>query len=118
MRLLITGIGGFVGRHMAAYAVARGATVVGINRTMRPVPGAELFVADLDSASATADAVKAAAAEAVIHLAAHTPANRPHLPLREWLTGTPVATLNLLEAVRIHCPQAKVLIVSSSAVYG
>jgi len=118
MRLLITGIGGFVGRHMAVYAVTRGATVVGINRTMRPVPGAELFVADLDSASATADAVKAAAAEAVIHLAAHTPANRPHLPLREWLTGTPVATLNLLEAVRIHCPQAKVLIVSSSAVYG
>ena len=82
MRLLITGIGGFVGRHMADYAVAQGATVVGINRMPGAAPGVEFLVADLDSTSATADAVKAAAAEAVIHLAAHTPANRPHLPLR------------------------------------
>lgn len=118
MRLLITGASGFVGRHMAVYAVTRGATVFGISRTPGAAPGVEFLAADLDSAVATVDAVKAAAAEAVIHLAAHTPANQPQLPLQKWLTGTPVATLNLLEAVRLHSPQTTVLIVSSSAVYG
>lgn len=118
MRLLITGSNGFVGRYMTDYAVTCGATVFGVSRTPNTVSGDKWLVVDLNSAADTAAAVKASAADAVIHLAAHTPANRPQLALQEWLTGTPVATLNLLEAVRMHCPQATVLIVSSSAVYG
>ncbi len=118
MRLLITGAGGFVGRHMAAYAATRGATVFGIDRAPGALPGVELLVVDLDDATATADAVQVAAPHAVIHLAARTPANSPGLAPQAWLAGTPIATLNLLEAARAHCPGAALLIVSSSSVYG
>lgn len=118
MRLLITGISGFVGRHMAAYAATHGAPVVGISRAPFVLPHATVLVADLNDSAATDQAVMAAAPDAVVHLAAQTPANSAGQPPQAWLTGTPLATLNLLEAVRTHYPDAAVLIVSSSSVYG
>lgn len=118
MRLLITGAGGFVGRHMAAYAAAQGAIVFGIDRTDALIPAATLMRADLDDVAATEQALKATAPDAIIHLAARTPANSPDLAPQAWLSSTPVATVNLLEAARECCPNAAILIVSSSSVYG
>lgn len=118
MRLLITGASGFVGRHMASYAAMRGATVFGIGRRSETDAGITVFTADLNDAAETTRALETVAPDAIIHLAARTPANSPNLSLRGWLTETPIATLNLLEAARSSCPRAAILVVSSSAVYG
>lgn len=118
MRLLITGASGFVGRHMASYAAMHGAAVFGISRQIETNVDMTMLVADLNNAAATVHALETAAPDAIIHLAARTPANNPALALRDWLTETPIATLNLLEAARSFCPQAAILVVSSSAVYG
>lgn len=118
MRLLITGVSGFVGRHMASYAAMRDATVFGIDRRAGTDAGISTLTANLNDAAETAHVLETAAPDAIIHLAARTPANSPDLSLHGWLTETPIATLNLLEAARSSCPQAAILVVSSSAVYG
>jgi GDP-4-dehydro-6-deoxy-D-mannose reductase len=73
---------------------------------------------DVTDADALASVVKRVQPDAVVHLAAVT-----HVPtsLREpqltWRTNV-LGTVNLLEAVKHHAPQAFVLFVSSSEVYG
>lgn len=118
MRLLITGASGFVGRHMASYAAMRGATVFGVSRRSETDASMSMLTADLNDAAETARTLEMAAPDAIIHLAARTPANSPKPALRDWLTETPLATLNLLEVARSSCPRAVILVVSSSAVYG
>jgi GDP-4-dehydro-6-deoxy-D-mannose reductase len=118
MRLLITGASGFVGRHMASYAVMRGATVFGISRRSETLPGIPLLTVDLRDAAAVVRALETTAPDGIIHLAASTPANSPTMELHSWLTETPIATLNLFEAARRCSPQATIVVVSSSAVYG
>ncbi len=117
-RVLITGISGFVGRYMASCAAMHGAMVFGVSRRLDTSIAATVLVADLNDASATIHALEVADPDVIIHLAAHTPANSPEISLQTWVTGTPLATLNLLESARCCCPDATILIVSSSAVYG
>lgn len=103
---------------MASYAARHGAMVFGISRRAGIDTFATVLVADLNDASATTHALEVAEPDVIIHLAALTPANRLEVSLQTWMTGTPLATLNLLEAARCCCSEATILIVSSSAVYG
>ncbi len=118
MRALVTGGSGFVGRHLAPLLAANGCDVWSLDRRGDAPPGATAIVADLSEAVAAARALEESRPDLVFHLAARTPANAPESTPADWLGGDPVATDNLLEAVRTVAPRARVLVVSSSAVYG
>jgi UDP-glucose 4-epimerase len=68
--VLITGVSGFIGRHVAEEALRRGYRVTGIDRHPCPLAGVEFIEADIRDVDRVARAV--GSAEAVIHLAAIT----------------------------------------------
>jgi GDP-4-dehydro-6-deoxy-D-mannose reductase len=120
MRALITGVGGFVGRHLLeflqaegddVYGLGRAADVVGLDST-RTVP------VDLFDRAATERAVRDTQPEAVYHLAAQSsPADSLADP---WTTicNNLVCQFNLLEALVSAGLQPRVLVVGSSDEYG
>lgn len=118
MRALVTGGAGFVGRHLVALLADKGCRVVSLDRRSPPPTGADGIAVDLADAPAVERAIGESAPDLVFHLAARTPANAPESTPAEWLGGDPVSTFHLLEAVRTKAPRARVLVVSSSAVYG
>jgi GDP-4-dehydro-6-deoxy-D-mannose reductase len=118
MRILITGASGFTGRHLADYGLQCGAIVYGLSRRSGVNPSIIELPGDLALPETIAEAMQASHPDYVFHLASQTPANAPTNTNHDWLTINPLATLNLLEAVRLYRPQARVLLVSSSAVYG
>ncbi len=107
MKVLVTGARGFVGTYLVRRLVAEGCDVVARDR--------ELDVAD---PQAIAAAVAAEQPDAVVHLAAlsFVPESVAD-PWRAYRVNF-LGTLNLLNAVRAHAPDARLLAVSSAAVYG
>ncbi len=125
MRLLITGITGFVGSHMAEYAIARGAQVVGSTRWRSRTENIEhlrgkigLIECDLRDTASVRRLLSASAPTHVIHLAAqsfvgaswHTPA--------ETLSTNMTGQLNLLEGIREHPSPPRFLVIGTSEEYG
>jgi GDP-4-dehydro-6-deoxy-D-mannose reductase len=115
---LITGASGFAGRNLAAYAAGQAAEIYELSRRDPAQAQGIGITADLTQLESIAQAVRTARPDYVAHLAAQTTANTPASDEREWLLTNPLITLNLLEAVRLYQPRARVLIVSSSSVYG
>lgn len=118
VRALVTGGAGFVGRHLVSLLASKGCSIWSLDRRQGSPPEAIGIAADLGDAQAVARAVATSRPDLVFHLAARTPANAPDASAEQWLGGDPVATHHLLEAVRVHAPEARVLVVGSSAVYG
>lgn len=121
MRALITGIGGFVGRHLLAHLRAQGDTVAGLARAEDAAgldPSVELYVADLLDREAVAAAVRAAESEAVYHLAAQSSSGDSLADPWGTLGNNLRAQLNLLEALVASGRQPRVLVVGSSEEYG
>jgi len=125
MRLLITGITGFVGSHMAEYAIAQGAVVLGSVRWRSRTENIEhlrgqirLVEGDLRDAASVRRLLTASAPTHVIHLAAqsfvgaswHTPA--------ETLSTNIIAQVNLLEGIREVSSPPRVLVIGTSEEYG
>lgn len=106
--VLITGGGGFVGGHLLETCVVDGDQVVAPSKK-------EL---DLLNAEATESAVAESEPECVYHLAALASVARSWDQPGLTIEQNTAATLNLLEAVRRHCPQARVLVAGSGEIYG
>jgi GDP-4-dehydro-6-deoxy-D-mannose reductase len=123
MRVLITGAGGFAGRHLASYCAEQGATVVGLGRTPQaeaalPDVLSDYVEVDLEDAAAAAAAIRAAAPERVFHLAAVASVTSSLTDPGAVLRTNVFSTLNLLEAVTRHAPDASVLVTGSGQEYG
>jgi GDP-4-dehydro-6-deoxy-D-mannose reductase len=118
VRILITGASGFSGRFLAELGLRNGADVFSLSRSGGAAIGTSPLIADLNDADSIANVVRDTQPDAVVHLAAQTPANSPGLSPQEWVHSNAVATINLLEALRPYSPDARFLLVSSSAVYG
>ena len=107
MRILVTGAGGFVGRRLLPRLGAAGWQARGFDRE-----------ADVTRADVVAEVVADCAPDAVVHLAAlsFVPDSQrdPGASFRVNYLGT----RHLLEAVRLHAPLARVLVVSTGHVYG
>ena len=125
MRVLITGITGFVGSHFAEFALARGAEVVGSYRWRSKTENIdhlrsriELVECDLRDGSSAHHLIEAARPDSIIHLAAQSFVGASwQAPAETFVTNT-VSQVNLLEAVRSRTPRPRFLVIGSSEEYG
>ena len=110
-RALITGISGFVGRHLRDELIREGWDVFGFDT--RPA-GENVFVGNLSDRAALTRAVADCQPDAVFHLAGIIKSQ----DLQAYYASNLFGTLNLLDAVLQMEKQPKVVLASSSAVYG
>lgn len=125
MRLLITGITGFVGSHMAEHALARGAQVFASSRwrsrteNIEHIRGSiQLVECDLRDMASVRRLLATSSPTHVIHLAAqsfvgaswHTPA--------ETLSTNILSQVNLLEGIRDLKVMPRFLVIGTSEEYG
>jgi len=115
MHLLLTGVGGFVGSRLARLLLARGERVSGTFFEEEPrAPGVTLYEADLLDAAAMAAAVRAAAPDAVVHLAGLSHVGESWTRMAEYFRVNVLGTENLLAAAAGR----RVVVASSAEVYG
>lgn len=131
MRVLVTGIAGFAGSHLAEALAARGDALSGLVepgtgiQNLEPLLGGGIGAlaqeglpqVDLRDAAAVDAAVRELAPEAVVHLAAiaYVPYAVAHA--QETFAVNLEGTRHVLEAVRRHRPVARVLVISTSDIY-
>lgn len=115
-RALVTGVSGFVGSHLAEYLLASDWEVHGFDRPDRPRPEpqlASMHTGDLLDLPCVEDVVLACQPSHVFHLAAVISDG----PLRPYEVNV-IGTAHLFAAMRAARLSARVLVTSSSAVYG
>ena len=121
-RIVITGVGGFVGPHLARAVKDRQDLPIGL--VNQPVPHAvrvlltEEHVADISDAPRLTEVMAAARPDAVIHLAGQSSVGRSFESPLETLGTNAGGTWSLLEAVRVAAPRARVICIGSADVYG
>ena len=125
MRTLITGITGFVGRHLARSLEGKAAeegspaSVYGTSFPHPPGPADErIRLLDLRLESDVLSFLEEIRPDRIFHLAAVSNVRASWLMRRETLETNVGGTQSLLEAVRKTVPGARILFVSSSDVYG
>ncbi len=110
MKALITGSKGFIGSYLYTYLGKQGHRVFGDRR--------EIYGFDIRDERAVRDLVTALRPDWVFHLAAQSypgiSFRFPHITLETNILGT----LNLLEALRVYRPAARIVLACSSAEYG
>lgn len=127
MRILVTGITGFVGSHLAEYIVAlnEGHEIFGICRWRSPRDNLvkvynkiKLIESDLSDLSALIRSIKAIKPDVIFHLAAQSYVLTSFNSPIQTLLSNVIGTTNLLEAIRIVEIDPVIHICSSSEVYG
>ncbi len=126
MRLLITGVTGFVGSHMAEYALKLGADVYGACRWRSNTENIEhirerlnIIEADLRDVSSVQGMLEQSQPDAIVHLAgqSYVPTSW-HAPAETVATNA-IGQINLLEAIRHRGGEfPRILVVGSSEEYG
>src|SRR5207253_9950058 len=137
--IIVTGSAGLIGSETVKRFAKEGAHVVGIDNDMRAqffgaeastkktrnnlianVRGYEHYDLDIRDASAVAELFKSYSGkiDAIVHTASQPShdwaARDPHTDFSVNANGT----LNLLEAARLHCPEAPFVFTSTNKVYG
>ena len=107
MRALVTGSKGFVGQWLTAHLESRGDEVVGLDAEV-----------DITEAEAIKDAVVSASPAAVFHLAAQASVGASWDDQAGTYLVNTVGSVNVLEAAAACASRPRVLLVSSSEVYG
>jgi GDP-4-dehydro-6-deoxy-D-mannose reductase len=126
MRILITGITGFVGSHLAEYALAEGAEVFGSCRWRSKTDNIEhlrnritLIESDLRDLSAVQHLLSIANPDFVVHLAGQSFVQASWTMPAETLVTNTIAQVNLLEAIRARPgPAPRFVSIGSSEEYG
>jgi GDP-4-dehydro-6-deoxy-D-mannose reductase len=125
MRVLITGITGFVGSHMAEYALFKGAQVFGSNRWRSKTENIEhlrskvtFIESDLRDVSSVRALLEISIPDYVVHLAAQSFVGVSWHAPAETLTTNIISQVNLLEALRGLKMSPRFLAAGSSEEYG
>src|SRR3990167_5306813 len=126
MKILVTGISGLIGSHLADFLLQKkGVDIYGFKRfrssndNLNHLYGKINFVeGDLEDAHSTQYLIKSVDPDIIFHLAAQSYPkeswNAPMTTMRANIDGT----INILETVRNLNPKIKVLIACSSNQYG
>jgi GDP-4-dehydro-6-deoxy-D-mannose reductase len=127
MKVLITGITGFVGSHLANYLIEKGYhNIYGIikeettnkNDFETHKERLTLYECDLLNSSGIDSIIKRVKPDLVFHLAAKLPPSHVNEFFINDYEDNIIGTINLLESLRKNCLKAKVLIAGSSVEYG
>ena len=125
MRLLITGITGFVGSHMAEYALTQAAQVFGSSRWRSRTENVDhlrskikLIECDLRDLASVRVLLDAAQPTHVIHLAAQSFVGASWTTPAETLSNNIISQTNLLEGIRRFTTPPRVLVTGTSEEYG
>jgi len=118
MRVLITGVTGFAGSHLAEYALSQGTEVFGIALHKTWPSDVTGYQADLTQPGVVESVVNRVRPDRVFHLAALVPGGSAKIATEKLITVNVLGTLRVLEAVQRHAPAARTLVVSSASVYG
>jgi GDP-4-dehydro-6-deoxy-D-mannose reductase len=123
MRVLITGITGFVGGHLLEFLRAQHPDweVSGLVRPGergRELPGATLHEADLEDGAAVEAALARVRPDRIVHLAGQSSAHQSWLDPEGTLRLNIHGLLHLLEGVRRRSLSPRVLVVGSAEEYG
>jgi GDP-4-dehydro-6-deoxy-D-mannose reductase len=121
VRVLVTGVTGFVGHHLTAHLQSLGHEVHGLARAdagEAMPPGVPAHRADIRDPAGVTAAFASARPDAVVHLAGASSVGRSFAdPRGTWevnLTGT----LNVLEALRAQPAPPRCLVVTSGEIHG
>ena len=117
MRVLVTGAGGFVGRHLCEHLTARGDQAIPIGWPASSTQDGTKSV-DVTDAQAVRDAVEAAQPDAIVHLAGLSSVAASHRDPSRTFAVNALGAVNVLAAVQQIAPAARVLLVGSSEMYG
>lgn len=116
-KALITGLGGFTGRYLAAELVAAGYEVAGLEAFAQPDCAFEMHVCNLSDRASLAEVVNLVQPDVVAHLAAISFV--AHGDADEIYRTNVVGTRNLLEALESSPKKPRsVLLASSANIYG
>ena len=126
MRILITGVGGFAGSHLADHCLARSETeVFGLVRSASRAGNAprtsgrfRLIEADVRNAGAVGRAIEESKPEIVFHLAGQAFVPASFDDPAGTLLDNAVGQLNVIRAILRHVPTARLLVVGSCLEYG
>lgn len=114
MKALITGSEGFVGKYLRRELEVHGYAVTGLDRN----PGKNVLDVDLRDAQAVASAVAAVQPDAVVHLAGQANVALSWAQPADTFEINTICALHLMDALRLHAPDARLLLVGSSDQYG
>ncbi len=125
MRVLITGITGFVGSHLAEYALVQGAEVIGSLRWRSKTENIDhlreritLIESDLRDLFSVRTLLERARPDYIVHLAAQSFVQASWETPAETLYTNAISQVNLLEGLR-HLPgKVRFLVIGSSEEYG
>lgn len=128
-KILITGGAGFIGVNSAKIFVQKGWEVIVLDNLSRK--GAKLNLtwlseqfsigfekADVRDSAAVSSVIKQHQPDVVLHLAAQVAVTTSVSNPREDFDINALGTLNLLEAIRLHCPSTFFINASTNKVYG
>lgn len=121
MRILLTGVTGFVGRHLAAALRAAGDEVFGVawEEAPPPVPEVEVVQADVLDLPALTDAFERFEPEAVVHLAGLAHVGESWSRMGDYFRVNVVGSDHVLRAARaVGGDRVVVVLASSAEVYG
>ncbi|MBN2239571.1 MAG: GDP-mannose 4,6-dehydratase [Dehalococcoidales bacterium] len=127
MRVLITGLTGFVGSHLADFILANhpDVEIFGLKRWRSPLENVAhimdkitLYDCDLRDLSSLMSQFESIKPDVIFHLAAQSYVPVSYVAPVDTLTTNVIGTANLLEAIRILGIDPLVHICSSSEVYG
>ena len=114
MRALITGSEGFVGKYLRAELEANGYEVTGLDL----VPGEKTVAVNLLEPEAVDALLAELQPDTVFHLAGQADVGRSWKIPAKTVEINVVAAVNLMEALRKHCPESTLVLVGSSDEYG
>jgi len=124
MKLLVTGVAGFVGGHLARY-LSREQPSVEVSGLVRPgtrapqlPPEVALVEADLEDAEAVEALLEEVRPDRIIHLAAQSSVHRSWVDPAGTLRANVLGLLHVLEAVRKRALWPRILVVGSAEEYG
>lgn len=125
-KVLITGITGFAGSHLAEYLISKNEYVIsGIHSSDRNLDNIkrikdkiELLKIDLNDSQKTTEVIQKQKPDIIFHLAASADVGRSFENPSEFLVNNTTSQLNILEAIKKTQLKAKIVIISSAHIYG